>query len=130
MTFEEINEAQQRLTTFIREDKKISAIKEIRTLTGGGLRESKAVLDALMMVPLRTVEAHAVTHYTAVQEQNAHYVVISEYPDDTSVTHFRDDGAWSSISEAMSYAKGKVDVVNDVMVAKVIAATKRTLVTL
>jgi Ribosomal protein L7/L12 C-terminal domain. len=134
MTIEEINAAQAELEAALRGDMHIPAIKAIRALTGAGLRESKAVADAMFAHITRVTTACEYRQPmpyepTAAEDQSAHYVVISEYPDSWSVVHFRDEG-WSNLDEAMNYAKGKVDVVNDVMVAKVIATTKRTLVTL
>lgn len=133
MDLDKINEAQSELETALRSDLRIPAIKAVRALTGGGLREAKAVVDAMFAhinsVEFRSASMQVKVEPEATPNQWAHYIVHSNDGHYDNVVHFK--GASWNFDDAMNYAQGRMDDCDEkVTVAKVIATTKRTLVTL
>jgi len=130
MTIEEIAAAQIELEAALRGDMHIPAIRAIRALTGAGLREAKAVADA-MFAHITRVTTTCEYRAVPVDHDNDHHIVAVDDGHYTEVIHFRDS---HSRADALTCAKGKLDCYDNsqfnITVAKVIATTKRTLVTL
>jgi len=132
MDIDTLNAAQSRLETFLRNDQRINAIKEIRTIANTGLREAKAIADAMRnIMGFSDVPAYRSTaDYIPVEPNpnDAHYVVCYRSGGEDYVHNFRDDN--DNRDQAMDLARDKLQYVSDsanVTVAKVIATTKRTL---
>lgn len=109
---------------YVRNGEKISAIKTLRVIMNIGLKEAKDMVETLPQFRAVDVPLSA-----SMQDQSAHYIVHLNNGTNDHVVDFH-SASWN-FDEAMNYAQSRMDGYDEkVTVAKVVATTKRSLVTL
>jgi len=108
-----LNEYADELFIALQADRKINAIKAIRAMTGGGLYEGKAVVEAIFKAFNRPQDFNP---YAAVEDNSEYMVTVAG--ENSTWTH-----TFASEQAAIDYADGYRNVTVGKVIAKSVAKT-------